>query len=174
MGYRLNMRKKNLLVSIHVLGAMAWFGGTLGMLILGIYMGNAENGEQLYYTLSSMHMIDGTVIKYPAMVVLITGLMLSVWTHWGLTKHYWVLIKLVTTFLIILLGILFLSDGLSFLIATAEKYHLAALQNASFHRTSVSLTLGAIFNVAAMVMMTLVTYYKPFGKIKRKAKPESR
>jgi hypothetical protein len=143
-------------------------------LILGIYMGNAENGEQLYYTLSSMHMIDGTLIKYPAMVVLITGLMLSVWTHWGLTKHYWVLIKLVSTFFIIMLGILFLSDGLSFLIATAEKDHLAALQNASFHRTSISLTLGAIFNVAAMVMMTLVTYYKPFGKIKRKPKPESR
>lgn len=174
MAYRLNMRKKKVLVAIHVLATMAWFGGALCMLILGIYMGNAENQEQLLYTLANMHLIDGTLIKYPALVVLITGLMLSVWTHWGLAKHYWVLIKLVFTFLIILIGILFLSDWLSFLMETAELNQSAALQNDSFNKTRFYLTAGAIFNIALMALMTLVTYFKPFGKIKRKTNPRSR
>ncbi|RAL24092.1 hypothetical protein [Thermoflavimicrobium daqui] len=166
MAYRLNLMKKNGLVTIHVLSIIAWFGGAMCMLILGLYMKNAKNGEQLFYILSDMHLIDITLIRYPALVVLISGVLLSIWTHWGLVKYYWVIIKLILTILIIIIGIIYLSDWLSFLIETADRYRFNALQKSDFQRTSSLLILTSLFNILAMAIMTGVTYFKPFGKIK--------
>src|SRR5690606_24640634 len=73
MAYRLSVRKKQMLVAIHVLSVMAWFGGTCCMLLLGWSMRSAENGPQLLYTLSSMHIVDEALLKYPALVALISG-----------------------------------------------------------------------------------------------------
>jgi uncharacterized membrane protein len=173
MAYRLSLRKKNLLVAIHVLSVVAWFGGAICMLLLGLYMKNAHNGEQLYYTLSNMHLIDTTLIRFPALIVLISGVMLSIWTQWGLIKYYWVVIKLVLTVLIIFMGIMFLGDWLSFLVKTAERYGIVALQKDTFQTTSLSLISASIFNIISMTIMTCITYFKPFGKIKKALKAKN-
>jgi uncharacterized membrane protein len=168
MAVRLHLRKKQLLVSIHVIAVALWFGGTMGMFLLGFYLKNAVNGEQLYYTLVSMHVIDESLLKYPALVTLITGIMLSVWTQWGLFKHYWVLIKFVLTIVTILLGILFLNDWFSFLVTTAEELGFSAIQNQDFQNAWFSMIVTGSFNLLCLVLMTFVTYMKPFGKIKKK------
>jgi uncharacterized membrane protein len=173
MAYRLNIRKKNLLVALHVLSVVAWFGGTICLLLLGLYLKNAENGDQLYYTLSSMHVIDETLIKYPALATLISGILLSVWTQWGLVKYYWIVIKFILTIVIILMGILFINDWFSFLVKTAEHYGFASLQKQDFQTTWLSLILAASFNIMAMAIMTFLTYFKPFGKIKKTIKTKS-
>ncbi|PLR66925.1 DUF2269 family protein [Bacillus sp. UMB0893] len=167
MAIRLSLRKKQVLVSIHVISVTLWFGGTMGMLLLGFYLKNAVDGEQLYYTLLSMHVIDESLLKYPALLTLITGIMLSVWTQWGLFKHYWVLIKLALTIVTILLGIFFINDWFSFLVTTAEELGFSALQNQDFHNVWFSMILTGSFNLLCLVMMTFVTYIKPFGKIKK-------
>lgn len=76
--------------------------------------------------------------------------------------------KALFTILIIFMGIMYLSDWLSFLLKTAEHDGIVALQNDAFQTTSVSLISASIFNIFAMIMMTCVTYFKPFGKIKKK------
>ena len=38
-------------------------------------MRSAENGPQLLYTLSSMHIVDEALLKYPALVALISGVL---------------------------------------------------------------------------------------------------
>ena len=166
MAYRLSLRKKQLLVAIHVLSVMAWFGGTCCMLLLGWYMKSAENGEQLFYTLSSMHIVDEVLLKYPALAALISGILLSVWTNWGLTKYYWVLIKLILTVGIILFAIFFVSRWFSFLLDAAEQWGYASFQQDAFQSAWMKNLLGGTVNLAALLFMTLITYFKPFGKIK--------
>ena len=172
MAYRLSLRKKQLLVTIHVLSVMAWFGGTCCMLLLGWYMRSAENGEQLFYTLSSMHIVDEALLKYPALVALISGILLSVWTNWGLTKYYWVLIKLILTVGIILFAIFFVSRWFSFLLSAAEQWGYAAFRQDAFRSAWMSNMLGGAVNLAALLLMTLITYFKPFGKVKGRGRKE--
>ncbi|MGA9172577.1 MAG: hypothetical protein WBZ33_01140, partial [Thermoactinomyces sp.] len=138
------------------------------MLLPGLYMQNARNGEQLYYILADMHLIDVTLIRYPALMVFISGVLLSIWTQWGLIKYYWVVIKFALTLLIILIGILFLGDWLSFLLETANHLGLDAFQKHDFQTTSWSLIFISAFNILAMALMTCITYFKPFGKIKKR------
>lgn len=165
MAYKLNLRKKNFLKTIHVLSAMAWFGGTLSLLLLRSHIGDAQNGDQLLYTLSNMHVIDETMIKYPALTTLISGILLSVWTPWGLTRYYWTVMKLVLTVVVILTGIVFVNRWFSYLVITVNQFGLASMQIQDFKTTSSFLLLAAIFNNLVLASMTFITAFKPFGKI---------
>ncbi|CAM5780763.1 MULTISPECIES: hypothetical protein [Brevibacillus] len=176
MGYKLSIRKKQLIIIIHVLSVVCWLGGAMVMLLLGMYMLKAENGEQLYYTLDNMHLVDVVFIRYTAVVALLTGIVLSVWTNWGLFKHYWILIKLILTVSLIGFGIGYMADWLSQIVRIAEQERFLALGDAAFLNTSYSLIGGAIANIVSLIFMTAITYFKPFGKIKpivRKPKQEA-
>lgn len=167
MAYRLNQKKKSILVAIHVLSVASWIGGTLGMLLLGVYLQNAANGEQLFYTLASMEVIDENLLKYPALLSLLTGILLSIWTQWGLVKHYWVLIKFALTILTIMIGILFLNKWTALLVDLVEETGFVALQNSQFQSTWLSIIITASFNLFCLAFMTFITYLKPFGKVKK-------
>lgn len=169
MAFKLSMKSKQFIVTIHVLSVVCWLGGAVCMLTLGSHMLLADNGEQLYYTLDNMHVVDVVLIRYTALVALLTGLALSLWTNWGLFKYYWVAIKLILTVALILFGIKYMSDWLSQLIHEADGKRAAALHDAAFLSTSYSLLSGAAANILAMVFMTAISYFKPFGKIKKRS-----
>ncbi|MDU7472322.1 MAG: hypothetical protein E7L01_03020 [Paenibacillus macerans] len=168
MAYRLSQKKKNFLVAIHVISVASWIGGTLGMLLLGIYLHSAANGDQLAYTLASMEIIDENLLKYPALLTLLTGVLLSIWTQWGLIKHYWIVIKLVLTLLTILIGIFFLNGWTASLAEMVHDLGFAALQNGQFRETWTSTLVTASFNLLCLLFMVFITYFKPFGKIRKK------
>ncbi|XEC93300.1 hypothetical protein AB6A23_18245 [Paenibacillus tarimensis] len=179
MALKLSMKKKQLLIAIHVLSVVCWLGGALCMLLLGWYMLKSENGEQLYYTLDNMHVIDVVMIRYTALAALLTGLALSLWTHWGLFNYYWIVIKLILTVSLIAFGIVYMGDWLSQVIRIGEHERILALKDESFLNASYSLIGGAIANITALVFMTAISYFKPFGKISNKVqiskpKPASR
>lgn len=168
MAYRLSQKKKSILVAIHVLSVAAWIGGTLGMLSLAIYLISGGNSEQLLYTMASMEVIDENLLKYPALLSLITGLLLSLWTQWGVVKHYWVFLKLVLTILTILIGIFFLNRWTAGLGEIIENMGFAALQDEQFRSTWISIVVTSSFNLLCLAFMTFITYLKPFGKMKNR------
>ncbi|MGN7384159.1 CopD family protein [Paenibacillus sp. SAFN-117] len=168
MSYRLSLKKKQLLITIHVISIISWFGGVFCMFMLGLYMLNSENGEQLYYTLENMHLVDVILIRYTALVALLSGLALSLWTNWGLFKYYWIVAKFILTIILILFGIAYLSPWLSQLLREADLGRSLALTNAAFLDKSYSLLGGAIANIIALTFMTAISYFKPFGKINPK------
>lgn len=167
MALKLSLRPKQFLIALHVIGAMGWFGGTVCMLLLGAYLKGAENGEQLYYTLANMHLVDESLLKFPAVLTLVTGVLLSVWTHWGLARYYWIVIKLILTVVTLLSGIFFLNDWLTSLLDLAKEMGFAAKDYAGFQSNLMFLTMMAVFHLICLVIMTFVTYFKPFGKIRK-------
>ncbi|TDF90111.1 hypothetical protein [Paenibacillus piri] len=173
MALKLNLKQKNILVALHVISVAAWFGATLCMLLLLFYVKKAQNGEQLYYFLESMHVLDDNLIKYPALTTLLTGILLSLWTQWGLVKYYWIVIKLVLTIVTILIGIFFINDWFSFLLAAAKERGYAAMQSQDFQSTWQANVWAAVFNTAAYGFMVVITYFKPFGKIRKTVKTKA-
>ncbi|MCY9591168.1 hypothetical protein PC41400_26795 [Paenibacillus chitinolyticus] len=170
MSYRLSMKQKNWVVVLHVLSIVGWLGGAVCMLLLSRHMLYADQGEQLYYTLENMHLIDSTLIRYPALIALVTGIVLSLWTQWGIFKYYWILIKLVLTVSLIVFGITCMGQWLSELFRTADEMRLAALGDAKFLDTAYRLLGGAVANIGALVFMTAISYFKPLGKIRKTAR----
>ncbi|WJH36153.1 hypothetical protein N6H14_09940 [Paenibacillus sp. CC-CFT747] len=118
--------------------------------------------------LGSMEIIDQNLLKYPALATLLTGILLSVWTQWGLLKHYWVVLKLVLTLATILIGIFFLNDWTASLASLTESRGNAALASREFQQTWSAVIRTSSFNLGCLLFMIVITYLKPFGKIRKR------
>lgn len=81
------------LLSAHVMVGVGWLGIVAAKLVLGLRAVTAspDPATDLYF---AMNVIDGA---FPPVAVgtLVTGVLLSLGTKWGLLRHYWVATKLV-------------------------------------------------------------------------------
>jgi hypothetical protein len=80
---------------IHVISSVAWMGAEailLTLAIIGINTGNTETLRAVYVAMG----LFGPPFYVPlAIVALVSGIVLSLGTRWGLVSYYWVAIKLV-------------------------------------------------------------------------------
>ena len=86
-------------LTTHLTSSVGWLGAVGGFLALAV-AGLFSRDEQLVRAAYvSMELITWFVIVPLAFVSLLTGLIESLGTPWGLFRHYWILAKLVITFL---------------------------------------------------------------------------
>lgn len=76
-------------VLLHVVTSVGWLGVTVGNLVL------ASVGEREFYR--AMVLLADFVVLPLGLGALVTGVVLSLGTKWGLVKHRWVLVKFVLT-----------------------------------------------------------------------------
>jgi hypothetical protein len=155
---RVSPRVDKLLLTTHVIVAVGWLGLVFGKLVLtvaAVTAGTLDVTADLY---TAMTVIN---IGFPplAILTLVTGVLLSLGTKWGLLRHYWVATKLVLTIAVIVtavqLGDRLVQESLAG-VAGAEATTLAPLP------TAMLLSLG----VAHLLMLASrpSSPSKPWGK----------
>jgi hypothetical protein len=87
-------RTRKLALITHVGASVGWLGAVLSSLVLAV-IGLASHDSTLvraiYLTLQTI----GWYVLIPlSLASLLTGLVQALGTHWGLLRHYWVLVKL--------------------------------------------------------------------------------
>jgi hypothetical protein len=86
--------RRNLLLTLHVLATVGLFGADVVLLTLGISSVLGAEPRTIYPAASMI----GTVVLAPlAVTSLLSGLLLAATTRWGITKYWWVVIKLAIT-----------------------------------------------------------------------------
>lgn len=91
---------------LHVITSVGWLGVTVGMLVLAVA---AFDAPQLY---RAMALLGDLVVLPLALTALVTGLVLSLGTKWGLVRHRWVLVKFVLTVIAVVATAFSLRSGL--------------------------------------------------------------
>lgn len=84
-------------LAIHLTASVGWIGAVVAYLALVIVAMIKQDAQTMRTTWSAMHMIGWYVIVPASIASLFTGLIMSLGTHWGLLRHYWVLFSLVLT-----------------------------------------------------------------------------
>lgn len=84
-------------LTAHITLALGWIGGVVAYLILVAAAMTSEDLLTLRAAWIGMELIGWYLIVPLAVTSLLTGLVMSVGTPWGLLRHYWVLISLVLT-----------------------------------------------------------------------------
>ena len=83
----------------HVASSVGWLGAVAAFLVLAVvarHTADATTSRSLYVAMEVL----GRVVLLPlALASLITGLVQSLGTHWGLFRHWWVIVKLALTVL---------------------------------------------------------------------------
>jgi hypothetical protein len=85
-------------LTVHVTAALGWMGAVVAYLVLVVTAMNRQDAQTLRTAWIAMELIGRHAIVPLSLVSLITGLVMSLGTRWGLFHHYWVVISLALTF----------------------------------------------------------------------------
>ena len=90
---------RKLVLTAHVASSVGWLGAIVAFLALTVAGLTSQNAQMLRAVYLAAEPITLLVIVPLAIASLITGIVSSLGTSWGLFRHYWVVFKLVLTVL---------------------------------------------------------------------------
>jgi hypothetical protein len=86
-------------LTTHITFSVGWIGAVAGYIALDVAAATSQDAQTLRAAYLAMELITRYVIVPLAFASLLTGLVISLGTRWGLFRHYWVLFSLVLTIL---------------------------------------------------------------------------
>jgi uncharacterized membrane protein len=84
-------------LATHLTVSIGWLGAVAAYIALDVSTVTSQDDQMLRAAYLSMESIVRYIIVPLALASLLTGLVMSLGTKWGLFRHYWVLISLVLT-----------------------------------------------------------------------------
>lgn len=96
---RLRPGLRKLLLAAHLTVSVGWVGAAAAYIAMDVAAATGRDAAVLRMAFIAMERIAGYVIVPLALATLVTGILMSLGTEWGLFRHYWVVISLVLTIL---------------------------------------------------------------------------
>jgi len=90
-------RLRKFALATHITLAVGWIGAVAGYIALDVAAATSQDAQTLRAAYLAMELIAWYVIVPLALASLLTGLLMSLGTKWGLFRYYWVLISLLLT-----------------------------------------------------------------------------
>lgn len=90
-------RLRKLLLTAHLACSVGWIGAVGAYLGLGVSAVTSQDAQTVRAAWIAMELTGWYVIVPLALAALLTGIVISLGTPWGLFRHYWVLFTLVLT-----------------------------------------------------------------------------
>jgi uncharacterized membrane protein len=160
---RLGSGGQRWLKAFHSLFACMWVGAAIVLSVKQFFVSAATGGE-LYGITATMDFIDVFIIIPGAIGVLLTGLIYSVWTHWGWFKHTWITVKWVICLYGVGFGTYPLGPWMSELADRSKEMGLAALADPVFRHNRTMLYAFGTFQAATLVVAVFITALKPWKR----------
>jgi hypothetical protein len=156
----MNPRLRKFALTAHVTSSVGWLGavaGFLGLAVVGLASQDAQTVRAAYLV---MEPIGWFVLVPFALASLLTGLVQSLGTTWGLFRHYWVLFKLLINVFatIVLLMYMQTLDNFAGVAAetTSSSGDLRVLRD-------LSPVLHSVLALLLLLVATTLAVYKPRG-----------
>ncbi|MGW5363611.1 hypothetical protein [Actinopolymorpha pittospori] len=155
------------LVAVHLIVSVAWLGIVAAKLVLGIAAVTSETTVVAMARFTAMDVLN-IAFRPLAVATVVTGVALSLGTKWGLLRHYWVATKLALTVGVIGTAVL-LADRLAQTATGTTRGSAGAAAGGDsildLARAPTTLLLGlCVAHLAMLVLATVFSVYKPWGK----------
>jgi hypothetical protein len=150
---------RKLALTVHVVSSVGWSGAIAAFLALAIAGLTGRDSTIVRAVYLSMQPIAWAVIVPLSLASLLTGVIQSLGTPWGLFRHYWVLIKLVITALATALLLL----HTRVIDAVAGVAHLGTISGVDLRAARLQLAVDALAGLAVLLVATVLSVYKPRG-----------
>jgi hypothetical protein len=154
-----NFRK--FLLTTHITFSVGWFGAVAVFLALAIAGVTSQNVQVVRATYIAMGLSTWFVILPACFGALLSGLVQSLGTPWGLFKHYWIAVKLLLTILCTLVLLLHMQP-ISYLAEVASE---TPLSNMDLRGLRIQLIADAGAALLVLLIIITISIYKPWGKI---------
>jgi hypothetical protein len=147
---------RKLALTVHLTSSVGWIGAVVAYLALGVAAVTSSDVQTIRAVWTAMDLTGWWVIVPLAIAALLTGLVMSLGTRWGLFRHYWVLISLGLTLVctVVLLVHMPTVTTMAAFAQTADVDELRALGGDLVH-PGIGLVL--------LLLITGLNVYKPAG-----------
>lgn len=149
---------RKLALTTHVASSVGWFGAVAGFLALAVAGVTSQNVQTVRASYLAMELIARLVIVPLAFASLVSGLVQSLGTTWGLFRHYWILAKLLITVLATVVLLLKMKP-IGFMAGAA----MATLSPADPHGLGIELVVHAAGGMLLLLAALTLSVYKPRG-----------
>ncbi|MBT2390206.1 DUF2269 domain-containing protein [Streptomyces sp. ISL-1] len=147
------------LLVVHVAASAGWLGLTLGLLALALTAAGTESASMVEAACRSMKVFTDWLVIPLGLLTVLSGLVLSLGTKWGLARHRWVYTKF----------------WLSLITLTASIFALRPSVNDAVETVTASapladpldLVMGPVVSFTAYGFMTVISVLKPWGLTRR-------
>ncbi len=146
-------------LTAHVVFSVGWLGTVAGFLALALIGLTSADGQLVRACALAAESVTWCTIVPLAFASLLTGLVMSLGTPWGLFRHYWVLTKLLINLLASLLLLLH-TQPIGMLAALART---ASTSSEQAHQLQIQLVVDAGLALLALLVATMLAIYKPRG-----------
>ncbi|MBC8376131.1 MAG: FMN-binding protein [FCB group bacterium] len=151
---------------IHIVFIASLMGGLAS--ILAIHAIPGLDTRQLFIANYSIYTLFNMVVTWSFYGVVATGLVYSVFTHWGLTKHWWIIGKWTGTVMLFALVWIWLGPAINGMVALSDigmKESSVPHDYTEYHNT-----LTPVIAIAMLIMFTLIsiTIFRPWGQRSQK------
>ena len=150
-------RLRKFVLTAHVTTTVGWLGAVacfLALAVIGLTSRNAQTVRGAYLVMQPA----GWLVLVPlALASLLTGIVQSLGTTWGVIRHYWVLFKLLIAVVATILLLIYMQT-FSVMADVAADPHadLSAVRNGSP-------ALHAVLALLVLLAATILAIYKPRG-----------
>jgi hypothetical protein len=147
---------RKLALTVHLTSSVSWIGAVVAYLALGVSAVTSQDAQTVRAAWIAMELTGWFVIVPLALAALVTGLVMSLGTSWGLFRHYWVLITLALTIVstVVLLLHMPTVSALAGVAREADSATLGGLGGDLFH---------AGVGLLVLLVITVLNVYKPRG-----------
>ena len=156
----MNPSLRKFALTLHVTSSVGLLGSIAAFLALAIVAITTADDGALRAAYFAMNIIARFVIVPLAFAALLTGLIQSLGTVWGLFQHYWVLFKLVITLFattILLIKTMLIAEA-------ARLATLTPLPHAELYAAGLQLAVHASAGLLVLLLPMVLSIYKPQGR----------
>jgi hypothetical protein len=148
---------RKMILSIHITASVGWIGGVITYLVLVFAAMNGDS-QILRASWMAMNLIGVYALVPLSLAALLTGIILSLGTQWGLFRHYWVLISLLLTLVATIVLMQHMQTVNFFAEMAANGENLVALRNALEGEV-----LHGGLGLLVLLLAQVLNIYKPRG-----------
>jgi len=153
-------RLRKFALTTHVISSVGWLGAVAGSLALAVAGLTSQDAQMVSAAYLAMELTGWFVVVPLALASLVTGLVQSLGTKWGLFRHYWVLAKLLINVFATIVLLLYMQT-LGSLAGVAAETTLSSADLSGLRSPSPVLHAGAALLV--LLVATVLAVYKPRG-----------
>lgn len=146
-------------LTAHVTSSVGWLGAVAAFLALAVAGLNSQDAHVVRAAYVSMELIGWLVIVPLSVASLLTGLVQSLGTTWGLFRHYWIVAKLLITIIATIILLVHMQP-ISHVAAVAAD---TTLSISDLRGLRIQLVADAGAALLALIVATALSVYKPKG-----------
>lgn len=152
-------RLRKFALTAHITSSVGWLGAGAGFLALAVSGLTSQDDQMVRAAYLAMELTGWFVIAPLSLASLLTGLVQSLGTEWGLFRHYWILVKLLITILATILLLVHMQP-ISYTAGVAAE---TTLSSADLGGLRIQLVADAGAALLVLLVATTLSVYKPQG-----------